>query len=399
MHVFLSAGEPSGDQHAARLIEELRRAQPTLRVSGMGGPEMEQAGCQLIYPLTNLAVMGIFAVLPRLLDFYRVYLQARQYLQRHRPDVVVLLDFPGFHWWIAAAAKRLGIPVVYYLPPQLWAWGSWRVSKVRRYVDLVLSALPFEAEWYGRKNIPVLYVGHPFFDDVATRTLEQSFLREWTPAAGLTVALLPGSRGHEVTTHFPLLLEVARRLTERQLPVQFLVANYKESQRQWCQHEYRMSGLRLPLSFFVGRTAEIIELADCAAMVSGSVSLELLARRTPATVVYRTGWLTYAIGRCLVNCKYFSLPNLIADREVMPEHFSVGNPEPVIAAMTADLEGWLQSPARLQQAQSELDSIRRGVFSTGASRRAAQAILHLAESRADRSSAAHHDDSSSARAA
>ncbi|MBI1347939.1 lipid-A-disaccharide synthase [bacterium] len=376
MHVFFSVGEPSGDQHAACLIDELRRRQPSLRVTGYGGPLMEQAGCQLLFPLTNMAVMGIFAVIPKLWEFYQLYRKAKDYLARHKPDVVVLVDFPGFNFWIAKAAKAQGIPVAYYMPPQLWAWAPWRIRKVRKFVDLVLSGLPFETEWYAKRGIPALYVGHPFFDEVAEHPLDASFLREWTPSRGRTVALLPGSRRHEVEHNWPLLQEAARRLYARHPNTQFLIANYKESQRQWCQNEYRNSGAEVPLTFFVGKTSEIIQLADCAMMVSGSVSLEMLARGTPATVVYCAGRVTYLIGRLLVTIKYFSLPNLIANRPLMPEHLCVGDPEPAIQALTADVDRWLSDPATLTQIQAEFAELKRSIGAAGATKRVAEVIEH-----------------------
>jgi lipid-A-disaccharide synthase len=375
MHVFFSVGEPSGDQHAAALIDELRRRRPELRVSGFGGPRMEQAGCQLLFPLTNLAVMGILGVLPRLWQFYKQVRRAREYLTLHRPDLVVLVDFPGFNWHIAKAAKALGIPVFYYLPPQLWAWAPWRIKKVHKYVDLVLSGLPFEAEWYAEHGAKVLYVGHPFFDEVAQHPLDTPFLKEWAPDAGATVALLPGSRRHEVQSCWPLMLEAARLLAQRHPQTQFLVANYQESQRQFCRELHRESQYRLPLSFFVGKTQEIIQLADCAIMVSGSVSLELLARGTPATVLYRCSRFTYWIGWFLVTCKFFSLPNLIAGRMVMPERLSVGDPQPVIRELVQDVDRWLSHPGALDQARVELEAVRRQVHSTGATRRVAEVIL------------------------
>uniref|UniRef100_A0A7C4LN46 Lipid-A-disaccharide synthase n=1 Tax=Schlesneria paludicola TaxID=360056 RepID=A0A7C4LN46_9PLAN len=375
MHVFFSVGEPSGDQHAALLIQELRRRRPELRVSGFGGPRMEQAGCQVLYPLTNLAVVGIFSVLPKLWEFYQLVRKARDYLRRHRPELVVVVDFPGFNWHIARAAKSLGIPVIYYLPPQLWAWAPWRIRKVRKYVDLVLSGLPFEAEWYAQRGVPVLYVGHPFFDEVLRHPLDTAFLKEWSPESGATVAVLPGSRNHEVQSCWPLLLEAVRRLSERHPDAQFLVANYKESQRRYCRELYHESRLKLPVSFFVGKTQEIIHLADCAMMVSGSVSLEMLARGTPATAVYRCGWPTYLIGRLLITCPYISLPNLIAGRKVMPEHVSVGDPEPVICELVRDVDRWLSSPSALDQSRTEFQAVRRQVHSVGASERAAEVIL------------------------
>lgn len=377
MHVFFSVGEPSGDQHAAHLIGELRSRLPNLRVSGFGGPMMERTGCQILFPLTTMAVMGIFQVLPLIFKFYGRVKQAEEYFKRNKPDLVVLVDFPGFNWWIAWKAKKAGIPVVYYLPPQLWAWASWRIKRVRRNVDMVLSGLTFETDWYAERGIPVLYVGHPFFDEVAEHPLDESFCREWTSETSRTVALLPGSRGQEVTRSWPLLLDAARRLHAKHPNVNFLVANYKESQRQFCVEQFEKLQEALPLSFFVGKTSEIIELADCAMMVSGSVSLEMLARRTPAVVLYRTTWPTYCIGKMLVKCKYMSLPNLIAGRKVMPEFLSVGSPAPVTDALVSEVDAWLSDDLKLAAARKELEQIRERIYVTGATKRTAEVIMQL----------------------
>lgn len=375
MHVFFSAGEPSGDQHAAHLIEELRRRRPNVRISGLGGSLMEQAGCHLLYQLTSLAVMGIFRVLPLLWTFYREYRKAGKYLARHRPDVVVLVDFPGFNWWIARKANSLGIPVVYYLPPQLWAWAPWRIKKVRRSIDLVLSGLPFETQWYAERGVKVQYVGHPFFDEIAERPLDQAFLREWTSKEHPVVALLPGSRQQEVTRNWPLMLAAVRRLAAKHPRVQFLVANYKESQRQFCRQIFLETDVNLPVSFFVGKTPEIIALAKCAIMVSGSVSLEFLARGTPATVVYSASRLTYLIGKLLVTCRWMSLPNLIANRMILPERLCVSNQEQVLEGLTGDIDRWLSDEDARQQVRTELLALRRELFQTGASGRVAAILL------------------------
>lgn len=375
MHVFFSVGEPSGDQHAAHLIGELRNRLPDLRVSGFGGPLMERSGCQILFPLTTMAVMGVLQVVPLIAKFFRLVKVAEEYFERHKPDLVVLVDFPGFNWWIARKAKDAGIPVVYYLPPQLWAWAPWRIKRVRRNVDLVLSGLNFETDWYAERGIPVLYVGHPFFDEVAEHRLDESFCREWTSETTRTVALLPGSRGQEVTRTWPMLLDAARRLHALHPHVNFLVANYKESQRQFCVQQYEELQQTLPIAFFVGKTSEIIELADCAIMVSGSVSLEMLARRTPAVVLYRTTWSTYLIGKLLVTCKYMSLPNLIAGRKVMPEYLSVGNPQPATNAVVDDMNQWLSDPRKLDETRRDLEQVREQIYVTGATRRTAQVII------------------------
>ena len=375
MHLFFSVGEPSGDQHAAHLIRELTRRQPGLRISGFGGAAMEQAGCHLLFPLTSMAVMGIFAVLPLIWKFYKLVQQAEEYFQRHQPDIVVLVDFPGFNWWIARKAKAAGIPVIYYLPPQLWAWAPWRIRRVRKYVDLVLSGLTFETDWYAERGIPVMYVGHPFFDEVAEHRLDESFCREWRSDESRTVAILPGSRKQEVLRCWPLLLRIIQQLNARFPQVNFLVANYKEIQRQFCTEEYEKLQQKLPVSFFVGKTSEIVEIADCSVMVSGSVSLEMIARRTPFVALYRASWATYVIGSIVIMAKYFSLPNLMAGRKIMPEYFSCGNPQPVVDKIVTDMTRWLEDPASLAAATRDLDDLRRKVHTTGATRRTADVIL------------------------
>ena len=375
MHIFFSVGEPSGDHHAAHLIDELTRRRPRLRISGFGGSAMEEAGCHILFPLTSMAVMGVLAVLPLIWKFYKLVKQAERYFKLHQPDVVVLVDFPGFNWWIARKAKAAGIPVIYYMPPQLWAWGSWRIRRVRKNVDLVLSGLTFETDWYAERGIPVMYVGHPFFDEVADHRLDNSFCREWASDETRTVAILPGSRRQEVLRCWPLLLNIVQRLNSRFPNVNFIVANYKESQRQFCVREYEKLQQTLPLSFFVGKTSEIIEISDCSVMVSGSVSLEMLARRTPFIALYRSSWMTYFMGKMVIVCKYFSLPNLIAGRKIMPEYFSVGNPEPVVEQIVTDMSQWLGKPESLAQATAALDELRDRIQITGATRRTADVIL------------------------
>ncbi|HTI51983.1 MAG TPA: lipid-A-disaccharide synthase [Planctomycetaceae bacterium] len=378
MHLFLSVGEPSGDLHASKLIEELRRRIPGLRCSGFGGPLMQAAGCEIHYRLTDLAVMGILAVIPLLWRFVSLLHSAGRFLDRERPDAVLLVDFPGFNWWIARLAKRRGIPVYYYLPPQLWAWAPWRIRKMRRLVDQVLCCLPFEDAWYRNRNVPVQYVGHPFFDEVALRRLDQNFLdeqRQKTAPEGLIVGILPGSRNIEIDMNFNLQLQVMANLHRRFPNVRFLVASYRAAQRRKCEEILAASKLDLPIEFHVGRTSEVIELAHVCLMVSGSVSLELLARSTPAVVIYRSGPFHYWLGRLLITCRFISLPNLMADHRLLPEFVVLGDSRPDIQTITGILETWLSDPAAHAAVVADLRRLRNEVAVPGATARAATAIL------------------------
>ncbi len=377
MHFFFSAGEPSGDQHAAHLLHALQARVPNARFSGFGGVHLEQVGAEVLYPLTDMAVIGITAVLPLLKKFYDVAQMGRRFIEEQRPDAVILVDFPGFNWHIAKYAKQAGIPVYYYCPPQLWAWGGWRIKKIRKYVDCVLSVLPFEAQWYRNQGVRVEYVGHPFFDEIAEKQIDEEFCHDLRESAPRLVGFLPGSRRNEVTRNFPAMLEVARKIHRDHPDVRFPVACYKEYQRDWCEAELKKTGELLPLDFHVGRTSEIIATMDCCLMVSGSVSLEVLARGKPAAVTYRPNLTNYVFGKAVVQIKYMSLTNLMVDREMLPEFLYVYNVEKHAAKMHSVIDRWLRFPLEMQSLAREQDELRQSIVQTGGVTKAADTVLTL----------------------
>lgn len=375
MQIFFSVGEPSGDQHAAHLISELKRQQSDIEVRGFGGPHMEEVGCRLDFQLTTMAVMGFIRVIPMLFQFYKRVKQAEAIFKSDRPDAVVLVDFPGFNWWVARKAKAEGIPVYYYLPPQLWAWASYRIRRVRKFVDHVLCALPFEYDWYAERGVKATYVGHPFFDEVDEHQLDQQVMQTWQEKPGLKVAVLPGSRGHEIGRNWPLMLEVMRKLNETVPGVQFLVGAYKEKQQITCERLMAEGGYQLPITFLRGKASEVIELGDCCLMVSGSISLEVMARKTPAVAMYYVSRFTNLLGRLLIHCKYMCLPNLMVDKELMIEFPRSGNPDPIVNEIYDVLYGWLNNPEELQNKSAELAQLREEVFAIGASKKVAHILL------------------------
>lgn len=397
MHLFVSAGEPSGDQHGAALIRALHgrlagsggdardlasaETPRRLRVSGFGGPEMRQAGQEQLFQLTDLAVMGVAAVLPVIGKFWGLYQRAKAHLKATRPDAVVLIDFPGFHWHIARAAKSLGIPVHYYMPPQLWAWAPWRIRKLRRTVDTVISGLPFEADWYESRGVCVARVPHPFFDEVAHKPLDASHATEMRAAPGRVVAVLPGSRTGEVDRNFPVQLEVMRRVGEAHPDVRFQIACYRAEHAETCRRmlaeecsQHGAMPMTVPPAFQVGRTSEVLEAAEMAVMVSGSVSLEVLARRVPAVVCYRLA-LTSLPLIPMVTAPFMSLPNLIAGREMMPEHAFAFRRHRRAAAMAAVLKRWLGCEDELRAVRDQLAAVASDVDHAGGADKAAAAVL------------------------
>ncbi|QDV85594.1 lipid-A-disaccharide synthase [Planctomycetes bacterium TBK1r] len=317
--IFFSVGEPSGDQHAARLIRALKAREPELQVRGFGGQEMHRAGCTVDLDLTEHAVVGILEVLPKLREFFRFADQAEAIFAAGGVDAVVLVDFPGFNWHIAKRAKKYGIPVIYFCPPQLWAWGAWRVKKMKATVDHVLAVLPIEEQFFSGHGIPTSFVGHPFFDAVSESTLDTARMQSLRSAASesQTVAVLPGSRTHEVHRNWPVMLDAIAELSAANPQARFAIAAYREKHFEFCQATAKAAatetGKPLPIDFYLGATSEVVEHAACAMMVSGSVSLELMARQTPAAVIYRVGRFLYAFGKCVVKVDSMTLPNLMPE--------------------------------------------------------------------------------------
>jgi lipid-A-disaccharide synthase len=369
MRVFVCAGEPSGDLHGGNLVRTLRELQPDVECVGYGGDHMAAAGCQLLYPLCQLAVMGVYRVLANAPRFLDLLSRADRYFCKHRPDAIVLIDYPGFNWWMARRAHFRGIPVYYFVPPQIWAWGEWRVANVQRWIDHVLCTLPFEEAWYKERGVSATFVGHPYFDALDRQQLDAGFLASHSEPA-TTIGLLPGSRTQEVERNLPTLLGAAERVHAARPEVRFLVACFREAHRNIVTAALRSRNL--PIEACVGRTAEVIHLSNCCVAVSGSVGLELLHAGKPTIVVYRIGRVLQGLARRYLRIPYISLVNLLAGRELFPEFLTTSHPS---AAVGDQLLAWLDQPVALRALVDELGALRNQVGVSGACANAAQIIL------------------------
>ncbi len=389
MKIFFSVGEPSGDLHGANLIGELRARQADIEMVGYGGPRMARAGCVLHEDLTEFAVMWFLRAILNLHRFWDLVGRADRYFCHQRPDAVVLIDYPGFNWWIARRAKKHGIPVFYYGTPQLWAWASWRVQKMRRYVDHVLCKLPFEVQWYQERGCSATYLGHPYFDQLQQEQLDEVFVEKMRAAPGQLVVILPGSRTQEVKHNLKWLLKAAQAV-HRQVPdVRFAIAAFKPSLAE--RAKVAIEGLDLPVEVSVDRTGELIKAADCAMAVSGSVSLELLYHTTPTVILYHVSRLAFFAQRFARRVRYITLVNLLTatdrfpreaglydpldprDQHVlMPEYLTCEDPTEQISRHVVQ---WLKSPAKHSERVAELCALKDHVGHGGASGRAAEYVL------------------------
>jgi lipid-A-disaccharide synthase len=372
MRIFVSAGEPSGDLHAANLIREMRRRWPDAEFVGYGGPRMEEAGATVLFPLVEMAVMWFLRVLLNLHKFLGLVGRADRFFRDQRPDAVILIDYPGLHWWIARKAKARGIPVFYYVPPQIWAWAGWRVEKVRKFVDHVLCSLPFEPAWYHARGVPgAVYVGHPYFDELAGRPLDAGFLDSQRGRGGPVVAILPGSRTQELTRNLPDMLRAAAKLSARRPDARFVVACLHDRHRALVDRLVDGTGARLPIEVFAARTPELIRLADVAWAVSGSVGLELMVEALPSVVLYKVKRFDLWVARHFIKSRYISLVNLLADAEVMPEYLTPFDVSDDLARWAGT---WLDDPQARAEASRRLAGLRDRVAVPGASERAADRI-------------------------
>jgi lipid-A-disaccharide synthase len=389
MKIFFSVGEPSGDLHGANLIRELRARRPDCQFVGYGGPRMAAAGCELHEDLTKLAVMWFARVLLNLHRFWELVRRADRSFRHERPDAVVLIDYPGFNWWIARRAKARGIPVFYYGTPQLWAWAGWRVKKMRRFVDHVLCKLPFEVAWYRARGCHATYVGHPYFDELRAQRFDEPFIRRQQAADGPLVVILPGSRTQEVKSNFGWFLKAARLVHERVPNARFAVAAYKPSQAELVRA--RIRGSDPPIQVYVGRTGDLIAAADCAMAVSGSVSLELLYHTKPTVIHYHISRPAFFVQSFFRKVRYITLVNLLVTDDLFPRRVSTYDPadprdakvlmpeyltcEDKSRQVAQHVVEWLTDPAQRAARVAQLAELKELVGYGGASRQAADYML------------------------
>jgi lipid-A-disaccharide synthase len=371
MRIFFSAGEPSGDMHGSNLIQALRDVDPGIECVGFGGDRMEAAGCQLLFPLCRFAVMGVWHVFRSAAVFLNLLGRADRFFQYQRPDAVVLIDYPGFNWWVARRAHFRGIPVFYFVPPQLWGWAGWRVSKMRRWVDHVLCGLPFEAEWFRARGVNAQHIGHPYFDELAKQKLDRDFVSRHHAGPGKIIGLLPGSRTQELELNLPTLVRAAAIIHAARPDTRFLMACFKPAHARYAEQYLRGRG-PVPIEPYVGRTPEILNLATACVAVSGSVGLELLYHGKPSVVIYRIRSYHVPLFRWLKKARFISLVNLLADEELFPEFLTDRLDADLIAGHVLR---WLNDAAAYHAVCGRLAELRRRVASPGACAQAARYLL------------------------
>lgn len=370
MRVLISCGEPSGDLYAGALARELLALDPSAVITGFGSERLRTAGASLVADFQGLSVTGLLEVARVLPRTYAVYRRLLAHAAETRPDVFVAVDFPDFNFRLAYAMRKLGVPVVYYISPQLWAWRPGRMKTMQRIADRVLVIFPFEVEIYQRAGVAVEWVGHPLLDVTDPPEPRGSFLtRLGLDPARPVVALLPGSRINEVRAILPGLLDAARIIHDRLPATQFVLARTPQLSDQL----FEAMGTGGPaIAMIENATDDVLAAADVALLASGTVTVQAALRECPMVVVYRLSPLTYRLGRPFVRVNTFAMANLVAGRQVVPELMQDDFTPDAVARHALAL---LEDPRKADAMRAELRTVKARLGTPGASRRAAEAVL------------------------
>jgi len=365
MTIYFVAGEVSADNHGAALMRSLRELDPELKFIGRGGPHMQQvAGAEFKNWSGDAAVLGLWEVLRNYGYFREQFRQTLSEIQESKPDGVVLIDYPGFNLRLARALRKQSQrqKTIYYISPQVWAWNRGRIKKMARFIDLVLCIFPFETDLYTASGLHAVFVGHPMIE----RLKAQKPVTQRDPKL---VGLFPGSRSREVRKIFPVMIEVGRLLLQGNSSLRFQVAAASEELAREMSEELT-DGQAIEIK--VGQTADIMQRAFVGIVASGSATLEAAYFRMPFVLTYKVAWPTYVAARLVVKVDYLGMPNLLADKEVVPEFIQhEARPHAIVKAVRLLMEN---ANAR-DRMISEFDAIVGKLGGSGASDRAARAIL------------------------
>jgi len=371
--VLIVAGEASGDLHGAHLVREMKAIDPSLSFCGVGGRNLEAEGVRLVARSSEMAVVGLTEVFSKLRFIAGVYFRLRGMLRAGKPDLVILIDYPDFNLRLASEAKHAGVPVFYYISPQVWAWRRNRIHRIRQVVDRMAVILPFEKEVYAEMGVDVDFVGHPLLDAVnrsrsRTEALAAFGLRDARPI----VALLPGSREKEVTSLLPEMAGAAGILVRDFPGTQFVLPLAETVDPALVQDILR--GHAAPVTVLPGQMYDAVGISDAAMVASGTATLETALLGTPMVIAYRISPLTAAVGRRVIRVKHIGLVNLIAGKTLVPE---LVQDDANAARLAAEVKAILADRQRSDVMRSELAAIRRKLGEPGAARRAAELAVDL----------------------
>ena len=371
--ILLVAGEVSGDLHGSRLVEAIQRIDPDIEFFGIGGEGLERAGMKLLYPSQSLSVVGITEVFFKLRAILKALQGLKKSIDRERPDLVILIDFPDFNLRLAKMAQRKGIPILYYIGPQVWAWRPRRIKLIARLVKKMIVLFPFEVPLYQAAGVDVEWVGHPLLDIVKpTLSREKAFQQFGLDPRRRTVGLLPGSRKHEVERLLPPLLASAHLLQKEIPDLQFVIPLAPGLHKTLLLS--RMGNISVPVAVVEGFTYDVMNLSELLIVASGTATLEGAIVGKPMIIVYKVSFLSYWVGRALIRLDHIGLVNLVAEKEIVPELIQKDvNPQQI----ADEAFRILRDPILSRKMAESVNKVRQKLGELGAAERAARIVTSL----------------------
>jgi lipid-A-disaccharide synthase len=368
MKIYFVAGEASGDEHGAGLMRSLRDVAPDCELYGRGGPQMKAiAGDDFNDWIGDAAVVGLWEVVKHAGYFREQFVRALKEIDAAKPDAVVLIDYPGFNLRLARTLRHRapGLKIIYYISPQVWAWNRGRIRQMARYLDLMLCIFPFEAELYNASGLRTIFVGHPMIENLAKR-------RTGEPRDPNLVGLFPGSRSREVKKIFPVMLAASAEVVAQRPSTRFEVAAASPFLAREIEQRLAASSIRDRFRVVTGDSSGTMQRTFAAMVASGTATLESAFFGLPFVLVYKVSWPTYFAARLMMRTRFLGMPNVLADREIVPEFLQhEARPKSIAAALLHLMD----DPAARQQMVVEFAGVIEKLGETGASERAARAIL------------------------
>lgn len=373
MKIMMSAGEASGDMHAAAVAAELKRIMPDADLFGMGGADMRKSGVRIIYDIENLGIIGVVEVIRHIPFFFRLRAFLKKAMVEEKPDVLVCVDYPGFNMKLAHVAKELGIPVIYYIAPTIWAWNKGRAKNIVRDVEQVASIFPFEAEAYRKAGARVTFVGHPLADTVKpSMSFEEAMDYFHGNPDKKRVLLMPGSRKNEVAGLLPVMIQAAEKLAEKE-ECQFFIPRASTISKEMLLAIIGKTSLSIEIT--EGHQYDLMQICTACVASSGTATLETALMELPTVLVYKLAPFTWFLANLLVHVKYAGLPNLLLGREVTPELLQDrAQAENIVSILLP----WLQDEKARQKNIEEIREVRKALGSGGAVHRVAELIIKTA---------------------
>lgn len=373
--VFISVGDPSGDMHGANLMKEVLKRDPGVKFYGLGISRMHNAGLHCMHAMDDHAIMWA-STLVKIPTLWQVYKDCKRFFEEERPQLAVLIDYAGFNIYLARAAHKRGVPVIYYVCPQLWAHGSWRINKLRKVVKKMLLIYPFEEEFYSGSGIPCKYVGHPLFDELEKREQDNDLVNRLKAEKGeCLISILPGSREQEIAKLLPLFLSAAEDIRKRLPQANFIIS---------CHHARNVDLVEAIASRFgfsddivIGNLPEVIEASTVCLTSSGTVTLEVAAHLTPMVVAYRITPLAYFIAKPYIETPFLCLVNKVAGEHLIPESLMYRDDHQWIADRVSEL---VLDEGRRKRVVEGLARVKAAMGGAGASAHAAEEVLNMINS-------------------